>query len=442
MSKAQDQAPILQIAPVKRESAKVFIALAGTTGSGKTYSALLLALGLAGGDPKKIGFLDTENRRGSLYADIFETPFLHADFQPPFSPTRYIAAMKQFAEQDIEVLVIDSGSHEHEGQGGLEEIANAPNSRGEERKVADWITAKREHRKFMNTMLHLPCHVIVCFRAREKTSFKDPKKPVSMGFQPICEKNVMFEATASFMMDDAGKTHDVIKLPKCLEPIFATDGYFTSDIGAKLRKWLGNPDSDERAKNMLRLAASSGMDALAAAWAKLTKAERAALEQFKDTLKGSAQAADEERAQEDGSATPQEEADKKRTRTRRTTEVVTPKIWSDLLPNQAWKSVRVPTGMQGENEQLSQVIIDPDLYNWFVANIGREDPAMSTLRMAIDCAIYTTKIERRATSKGLDVSAINALLIDNDAIAPGQSILTLPGEEMEMIADQFSEILK
>ena len=67
---------------------------------------------------------------------------------------------------------------------------------------------------------------------------------------------------------------------------------------------------------------------------------------------------------------------------------------------------------------------------------------MSTLRMAIDCAIYTTKIERRATSKGLDVSAINALLIENDAIAPGQSILTLPGEEMEMIADQFSEILK
>jgi len=54
----------------RREGAKVVIALAGTSGSGKTYTAIILAYGLAGYDASKVGFLDTENKRGSLYSDI------------------------------------------------------------------------------------------------------------------------------------------------------------------------------------------------------------------------------------------------------------------------------------------------------------------------------------------------------------------------------------
>lgn len=292
---AQDSAPILDIRPVTRDAAKLVIGLVATSGEGKTYSALQLALGLAGGNPKKVGLLDMENRRGSMYADIFDEPFLIGDLSPPFSPARYARAMRQFAETGIEALVIDSMSHEHEGEGGLEEIANAPKANGESRKVADWLTAKREHKRMMNTLLFLPCHIITCFRAREKTSFKDPTKPVSLGLQPVCEKNVLFEMSASFLLREQGKKRDVIKLPENLRAILGGEGYLTPEHGLKLREFVGGKDPIENAKNILRLAASEGMARLGEAWTGLEKAQRVKLGAFKETLKETAQHADRER---------------------------------------------------------------------------------------------------------------------------------------------------
>jgi len=294
---------ILQIRPVRRESAKLVIGLAATSGEGKTYSALLLALGLAGGDPSKVGLLDTENRRGSMYADIFGTTddkrFHIGDLNAPFSPARYALAMREFAAAGVEALVIDSMSHEHEGEGGLEEIANAPKANGQPRKIADWITAKREHKRMMNTLLYLPCHVVCCFRAREKMDFKNMgpnNQPLSLGLQPICEKNVLFEMTASFLLREQGRAHDPIKLPECLRPILGQSGYFTSDHGRQLRDWVGGADPLERARNVLQLAASEGSESLKSAWLSLGKTEQKALATFKDTLKDAASHADTERA--------------------------------------------------------------------------------------------------------------------------------------------------
>lgn len=287
---------ILQIRPVRREAAKLVIGLCGPSGEGKTYSALLLALGLAGGDPSKVGLLDTENRRGSLYDKIFDKPFLIGDLNAPFSPDRYAQAMREFAASGVEALVIDSMSHEHEGEGGLEEIANAPLVAG--KKMADWIGAKRAHKRMMNTLLYLPCHIVCCFRARNKMDFKNKQpngQPVDLGLQPICEKNVLFEMTASFMLHNQGKEREVIKLPSCLESILGGDGYLTPDHGRRLRDWVGGADPTERAKAALLLAASQGSDKLKEAWLALGKAEQKALVTFKDTLKDTAASADKDR---------------------------------------------------------------------------------------------------------------------------------------------------
>ena len=292
---------ILQIRPVQRESAKLVIGLAATSGEGKTYSALLLALGLAGGDPSKVGLLDTENRRGSLYSDIFDSPFMIGDLAPPFSPERYIGAMREFAASGIEALVIDSMSHEHEGEGGLEEIAHRPKANGQARKIADWITAKREHKRFMNAMLFLPCHVVACFRAREKADFSNPDKPVSLGLQPICEKNVLFEMTASFLLRNQGRERDAIKLPECLRSILGQTGYFTPKHGEALRDWVGGLDPLERARNRVRLAATEGTGSLRSTWEAIGKDLRGQLgASFLDTLRDQASAADEDRAQRQG----------------------------------------------------------------------------------------------------------------------------------------------
>lgn len=301
----QESTSTVEISPVKRHAAKIVGMLAAQTGEGKTYSGLMMALGLAGGDPKKVGLLDTENSRGSFYSDIFgnrdEDRFLIADLCPPFSPARYIGAMRDFSRAGIEALVIDSGSHCWEGEGGCEEIAHNPNKR-----IADWLTAKREHKRFVNAMLYMPFHIIVCLRAREKTSFKDPSKPVSLGVQPICEKGFLYEATFSFLLRNQGKDRDIVKVPECLKHILCDGGYLTAEHGKRLREWVGGLNPDERHRNHLKLAASRGLEALQDAWSSIPAADRKKFTSLKDSLKSIAEQADKENAIPDNGAPDQD----------------------------------------------------------------------------------------------------------------------------------------
>lgn len=289
---------IIQIREAKREGARLVIGLAGVSGSGKTYTALQLAYGLANNNAQKVGFLDTENRRGSLYADSLPAPFLIGDLYAPFSPRRYADAIKEFQAAGVEVLVIDSVTHEWEGSGGCEEIASNTNSR-----MADWKKAKAEHKVFMNILLQSDMHIIACIRAREKVDFSDPRNPRPLGIQPIQEKNFMFEMTASLLMQDAGKSQCVLKCPDELQNILGRGvNYLTRADGAKLRSWVdgGNqlqPDV-ERCRNSLQTVTESGLDALQTAWTATPAKIRGVLgRDFLETLKTAAVAYDEQRNQ-------------------------------------------------------------------------------------------------------------------------------------------------
>ena len=292
---------IIQIREAQREGARLVIGIAGQSGTGKTYSALQLALGLANGRSDKVGLLDTENKRGSLYADILASPFLIADLLPPFSPARYAQAIREFEQAGIEVLVIDSVSHEWEGEGGCEDIAT-----NTEAKIADWKRAKYEHKKFVRTMLQCDMHIVACIRAREKTDFRNPKQPVSLGIQPICEKNFMYEMTASLLLDDAGQSRKLLKCPSDLLGIFDKHGYITPEDGAALRDYVaGAKQLDpalERAKNNLTVAAGDGTAAFHEAWKATAKPLRdriRANKGFLDTLEASVKAFDAQHALED-----------------------------------------------------------------------------------------------------------------------------------------------
>ena len=100
-----------QFRPAKRESVGLILGVAGPSGAGKTFSALRLATGIAGGKP--FAFIDTENRRGLHYAEQFT--FHHASFEPPFTPERYGQAIKAADDAGYPVIVVDSASHEWAG---------------------------------------------------------------------------------------------------------------------------------------------------------------------------------------------------------------------------------------------------------------------------------------------------------------------------------------
>lgn len=305
---------ILNIRPAKRGGAKAIIAIAGPSGSGKTFTGLKIARGMVD-HPSKIGLLDTENKRGSLYADILDGPFMIGDLYPPFSPKRYSEAIKEFQESGVEVLVIDSVSHEWEGEGGCDDIANAPLNAG--KKMANWVGAKREHKSFMNTLLQCNMNVICCIRAREKTDFKDPQKPVSLGIQPVCEKNFMFEMTASLLMENEGKKQSFLKMPAFLLKAFGSgQGYLGEETGKKIIEWINTGEKEDpeitRIKSEMLMACEFGLAGVIAIWNSLKPAQKKQLEAHKNICKEAAE--EYERQQKEATDTPQDQlSDRKKT---------------------------------------------------------------------------------------------------------------------------------
>lgn len=261
---------ILDIKPAVRSGSRVVIGISGQSGSGKTLTALKIARGMVDSSDD-IGFLDSENGRGRLYSGELDGLFKHADLYAPFSPARYRQAIEEFQAAGVKVLVIDSGSHEWEGEGGCTDIAEQPLLQG--KSMADWKRAKSEHKKFMSALLQSNMHIIVCLRAREKTSFKNPKKPESLGLHAVCEKDFMFEMTVSMMMYDNGKVQEFTKLPEELRPIFfqsgrdsVHEGYLGEAHGKGLIQWVNSgvkvDEEFEAWRSRLQMTASKGVAAL------------------------------------------------------------------------------------------------------------------------------------------------------------------------------------
>ena len=300
---------VIQIRKAQREGARMVIGLQGISGSGKTRTAIELAFGLANYDAGKVGFLDTENRRGSLYADVLADPqtgeiqrFLIGDLTPPFSPARYIEAIHEFEKAGVDVLIIDSVSHEWAGQGGCYDIAKNTSKR-----IDDWLTAKNEHKRFMNAMLQSPMHIIACIREAPKTDFKDPKNPKSLGLMPIQESQFVFELTASLQMWNSGRSQAVMKCPDELMPILGRgEGYITAQDGKALRDWVDGAEAQldpavARWRDRLLAITENGEDFVRDAWGKVPQQVRTQLgEGFQTQLISSARAFDAQRAAANG----------------------------------------------------------------------------------------------------------------------------------------------
>jgi hypothetical protein len=288
-----------------RRRTPMLISVAGVSGSGKTYSSLLLAAGLAGPNGR-VGFLDTENGRGSMYADspgikaALPNGYEIADMREPFAPSRYTDAIQDFVAAGVNVLVIDSMTHEWEGYGGCADIAE----KGRQRGMDDWATAKREHKRFMNRMLASSIDIICCLRAREMIEIKKAggkTEVVQLGVQPVCEKNFMYEMTLS-MMIEAGTHRPLIqKCPEPLLPLFQGETpLVTKDMGAKLLAWceggskVAAPQrSVEELQQQALHYANDGIASYQSYWKSLTNDERTLLKPYHDDNKAIATQADE-----------------------------------------------------------------------------------------------------------------------------------------------------
>jgi len=248
-----------QFRPAKRENVGLLIGLAGASGSGKTYTAMRLAKGIAGDKPFAV--IDTEAGRAKHYADAFR--FDHGDLAPPFNPDAYADAIRAADKAGYPVIVVDSCSHEWAGTGGcldmqeaeLDRMAGDDWKKREACKMAAWIRPKGQHKKMVQTLLQVRAHLIMCFRAEEKIEMVRgdngklqivPKvTPTGIdGWVPICEKNLPYELTASFLLLAAHPgIPKPIKLQEQHRALFPLDRPITEESGRKIAEWAAGGEA-------------------------------------------------------------------------------------------------------------------------------------------------------------------------------------------------------
>lgn len=188
---------MLQIRKAERKQARLRIGVSGPSGSGKTYSALLLARGLTSAWDK-VGLIDTENGSGELYSHLGDYNVI--TLEAPFTPERYIEAIKAFEDAGIEALVIDSTSHEWEGTGGCLDIVDKLGG-----KYQDWGKVTPRHNQFIQAILQSPLHILTTTRRKqdyEMTKGNDGKVKVEkMGLKEVQRDGFEYELTLAFAID-------------------------------------------------------------------------------------------------------------------------------------------------------------------------------------------------------------------------------------------------
>lgn len=231
--------------PAKRENTPLIVGLAGPTKSGKTNSAHRLARGLAQGGP--IAMINTEGAKGHQYSDDFD--YLAVDIQAPFRPSEYTEALKAALELKPRpvVVIIDSLSHMHDGPGGVLEFHEAELDRiaGQDWKKRErstwtaWIKPKAEENQFIYTMLSADCHLILCFRAKEKLKIVKGKDPIDLGWQPIAGERVAFETIFTLVLPPHSKGVPDLSLSEMRAPFdsMIPKGPLSEATGVALARW-------------------------------------------------------------------------------------------------------------------------------------------------------------------------------------------------------------
>ncbi len=242
----------MQLQEAKREAVKLRIGISGASGFGKTYSALLLAYGITG-DYSKVAIIDTENGSGCLYADLGNYKVLN--LEKPYSPERYIEAIELCEQNDIEVIIIDSITHEWTGKGGCLEIQEKLGGR-----FQDWAKVTPRHQAFIDKILQSKCHVITTVRRKVDYSLDQDQngksKVVKHGTKEITREGFEYELSVNFeLIND----NHLVKVSKDRTGLFMNKPEFviTPKTGERLLAWCSSDVKTDEVKALIKSAESN-----------------------------------------------------------------------------------------------------------------------------------------------------------------------------------------
>ncbi|UBZ08264.1 ATP-binding protein [Salegentibacter mishustinae] len=233
----------MKLQQAQRSQVKLRIGLSGPSGYGKTYSALLLAYGITN-DWNKIAVIDTENNSASLYSHLGEFNVLSLD--EPYSPERYVKAIQTCEEANMEVIIVDSISHEWSGKGGCLELHEKLGGR-----FQDWAKITPLHNQFLDALIQSKSHIIATTRRKVDYSLdrdmNGKTKVMKLGTKEITREGFEYELTVNFeLIND----NHLVKASKDRTGLFMDKPEFVINhaTGRKLKNWCAEGISLEMVK--------------------------------------------------------------------------------------------------------------------------------------------------------------------------------------------------
>ena len=178
----------------EKKKTKIKLAIQGCSGSGKTYSSLLIANGLSE-DCSKVAVIDTENGSANLYSHLGN--YNVVTMKPPYSPEKYIEAITLCEKADMNVIIIDSISH---CWGYLIQT----HSKMQGNSFTNWNKITPRQNAFINKVLQSNLHIISTMRVKQDyvLNYKNGKYiPERIGLKAIQRNDLDYEFTIAFDLD-------------------------------------------------------------------------------------------------------------------------------------------------------------------------------------------------------------------------------------------------
>tara|TARA_B110000238_G_C16127075_1_gene439690 strand:+ start:697 stop:1590 length:894 start_codon:yes stop_codon:yes gene_type:complete len=238
----------------ERKKAKIKLALQGSAGSGKTYSALLLAEGLVDNEFTKIAIIDTENGSADLYAHLGNYNVI--SMEPPYSPERFIEAIILCERAGMKVIIIDSISHCWDYL--LEFHSNMPGN-----SFTNWSKVTPRQNAFINKILQSNAHIISTMRVKQDyvLNQKNGKMvPEKVGLKAIQRNDLDYEFTIVFDIDIAHQA----KASKDRTGLFINSAEFIikASTGQKIKQWCEEGVGTVREEVQLEITACETIEGL------------------------------------------------------------------------------------------------------------------------------------------------------------------------------------
>ena len=277
----------------------ISLGISGSSGTGKTFTSLRIARGIAesmtGKKGAPIGYVDTENKRALHYKAAFPE-MMHFDFTAindagelvGFPPERWIEVIDAAEAAKLPVLVIDSFSHGWEGVGGvldlqaqeLSRLVEEAEKRANGRYTVEpdkysqlaWAAIKPRYRRLIDRIVRAKCNIIICTRAKPvmqsgfgdkaKNARKTKTRRVDVPWDPATDGELMYEMTAMVILDPIAPGAPVhqIKVADQFKNLFDPRQPMSEATGRAMAEWAKGQGGAQQQKETMDFARSKARE--------------------------------------------------------------------------------------------------------------------------------------------------------------------------------------